>query len=172
MRHSAVFVAVCALLAGCGGSEELESARESATSSSAATKTTSAAPSSAAATTSAAPTTEPLSTGDTYICTALVAPAGDAHEWLTTLERDGTISGDVSTPGYIEVYQLGGAVSAVSDPESPRLATAAAAVEREGLALRAAIDSQGTVSPSPLRQALDDTAEVCEDGGITIAWNR
>ncbi len=108
---------------------------------------------------------------DVYTCQSFVADAGEAYGWLTTLEGQGSISGDLSTPGYLEVYQLGGTASVYAGQvESPELQGAMQDVVDEGLALREAIDAQGSVSPAPLRQALDQAADVCEEGGFVIDW--
>jgi hypothetical protein len=42
--------------------------------------------------------------------------------------------------------------------ESPQLRAAVQDIADEGKALRPVIDAQGSVSPTPLRQALDDAA--------------
>jgi hypothetical protein len=106
-----------------------------------------------------------------YTCQSFVADAGEAYGWLATLEQTGSISGDLSTPGYLEVYQLGGTASVFTDQvESPELRAAMQDVEDEGLALRDEIDAQGSVSPAPLRRALDQAAGVCEEGGFVIDW--
>jgi hypothetical protein len=69
------------------------------------------------------------------------------------------------------VYQLGGTASVYAGQvESPELQDAMQDVVDEGLALREAIDAQGSVSPAPLRQALDQAADVCEEGGFVIDW--
>jgi hypothetical protein len=165
MNRSLAAVAAVAglLLTGCGadGSAEAASGSSSKTS-------TSASPSTSAA----APATEArLGEVDVFTCQSFVADAGEAYDWLTTLERDGTISGDLGTPGYLEVYQLGGTASlSAGQQESPRLRAAVQAVADEGKALRAAIDAQGSVAPAPLRRALDNAAEACQAGGFVIDW--
>jgi hypothetical protein len=42
--------------------------------------------------------------------------------------------------------------------------------EDEGLALRDEIDAQNSVSLAPLRWALNQAAEVCDQGGFVIDW--
>jgi hypothetical protein len=151
---------MCAVLAACGGDGD---AGANPTTSSAATDLT----------TSSAPATTEARLGevDVYTCQSFVADAGEAYGWLTTLEQTGSISGDLSTPGYLEVYQLGGTTSVLIDQvESAELRVAMHDVEDEGLALRGEIDAQGSVSPALLRQALDQAADVCEEGGIVIDW--
>jgi hypothetical protein len=136
-------------------------------------ETPAASSSSSAATTSAAatPTQARLGEVDVFTCQSFVADADAAYGWLTTLEQQGSISGDLGTPGYLQVYQLGGTASlSAGQQESPQLRAAVQDVADEGKALRAAIDAQGSVSPTPLRQALDDAAEVCETGGFVIDW--
>jgi hypothetical protein len=151
-------------LAGCGG----DGGDGEATAEVTETPSTS---SSASSTAQSTPPT--LREVDRHLCETFIVDAGDAYGWLTTLERDGSISGDLATPGYLDVYQLGGTVDALGGDgaDSPRLDTAIEAIVREGRALRSAIDSGGAVAPTPLRTALEDAAEVCEDGGVAIAWN-
>jgi hypothetical protein len=167
MRAPATALAVLAMVAavaGCGGEEDPAAADEAAPSagSTSATPTTSAA---------ATATETRLGEADVFTCQSFVADAGEAYGWLTTLERDGTISGDLSTPGYLEVYQLGGTASVISgQQESAQLRAALQAIETRGQALRDEIDAQGSVNPAPVRQALDDATEVCQAGGFVIDW--
>jgi hypothetical protein len=170
MRRTVILIvaATAALIAGCSDSgEDLDASPAPSSASSAASS--SSTPSAAA---TSAPAPAGLGEVDVYTCQSFVADAGDAYGWLTTLERNGTISGDLSTPGYLEVYQLGGTASVYSDQvESPRLSAAMRVTQREGEALKAEIDSQGSVTPTPLRQALDNAAAICEDDGFVIDWN-
>jgi hypothetical protein len=177
------------LLAGCGGGSSTKSAAAtlSAAPSLAAEKTTgqssvtarraaassaAAARSAEAAASAAAASAAPLGRVDTFACQSFVAEAGEAYEWLTTLERDGTISGRLSTPGYIEAYQLGGTASvSAGQVTQPLLYAAMQDIVSEGAKLRTAIDDQGEVTPTPLRAALDEAADVCESGGFVINWN-
>jgi len=95
-----------------------------------------------------------LGEADVYTCQSFVADAGEAYGWLTTFERTGSISGELTTPGNLEVYQIGGTASIYTDQlQSTDLRAAMRSVEEEGMALRAEIDAQGSVSPTPLRQA-------------------
>jgi hypothetical protein len=115
----------------------------------------------------------PARRGDVYTCQSFVADAGDAYGWLTTFEQTRSISGELTTPGYVEIYQIGGTASIYTDQlQSTDLRAAMRSVEEEGMALRAEIDAaQGSVSPTPLRQALDQAADVCEEGGFVIDWH-
>ena len=154
VRNTLVCAAVLLALAGCSSGHE-DRAQPTPTTSSAAASTTAA----------------KLGTVDAHTCRLLIADAGDAYGWLTTLERDGEISGDLGTPGYLEVYQLGGSAQAFSGhEETPALRDAVQRIEDEGLALRKAIDGQGSVKPTPLREALEDAAAVCDKGGVRVGW--
>lgn len=149
--------ASCLALVGCGGDGEKSVAAPGSPTSSAAMTTSPA---------------EDLSEADEHLCERVVADAGDAYNWLVTLEREGSISADLSTPGYIDAYQLGSTADALGggQAESPELNTAMQMVIREGRALSQAIDDQAVVSPVTLRTALDYAADVCAEGGVEIEW--
>ena len=112
-----------------------------------------------------------VSDADARSCQRFVAAAGPAYGWLTTLEQNGTVATDAATPGYLDVYQLGGTATLFANqPESLPLRHALGVVKRQSLALRKAMDNDWTVSPAPLKKALEDAAQVCEDSGFPIDW--
>jgi hypothetical protein len=111
------------------------------------------------------------SDADARSCERFVGAAGPAYGWLTTLEQNGTAATDAATPGYLDVYQLGGTATLFANqPESLPLRHALGVVKRQSLALHKAIDNGWTVSPAPLKKALEDAAQVCEDSGFPIDW--
>jgi hypothetical protein len=111
------------------------------------------------------------SDADARSCERFVGAAGPAYGWLTTLEQSGAVATDAATPGYLDVYQLGGTATLFANqPESLPLRHALGVVKRQSLALHKAIDNGWTVSPAPLKKALEDAAQVCEDSGFPIDW--
>jgi hypothetical protein len=160
-RYMLLSAGACAglALAGCANGDDGAS---DATSSSTPPSSTFASPSSAA-----------LGEVDVRTCQSFVATGGDAYGWLKDLQTTGTVTSDLSTPGYLDAYQLGGMASVfVSEVESPQLKTAMQNIVRDGEALRTGIDNGGgSVPATSLVNALTDAARVCEAGGFTIDWN-
>ncbi len=156
-------------LAGCGGDGEAGNSAAETSSSAASSTSSSAARSTAASSSSAAA----LGQVDVYTCQSFVADAGDAYGWAKQLQTTGTATSDLSTPGYIAVYQLGWKASLYAEQvESPELGTAMQTIVSEGQALRAAIDAGGgSLDPNPLVDALEEAASICEAGGFVISWH-
>jgi hypothetical protein len=155
--------AACLLtLTACGGADG-ESQDSAATSSAARTS------SSAAATSTTPP---PLAQGDVYACQSYVTDQGDAYEWLTLLEEQGTIGANEGFAGKLQVYNMGGVAQLfLAGVESEPLRESLQLLWDQQDTTRADLDA-GTLSPGPLREALEQAAGVCEEGGFVISWHR